>query len=168
VNYLAMKTAKQQKALFLDRDGTINIEKEYVYKIEDFEFQPGIFDLLRKYKKEGYLIFIITNQSGIARGLYSENEYLQLTDWMIREFEKEEIRIEKVYYCPHHPDFTGDCNCRKPKPGLLLDAIKTYHIDPAKSVLIGDLEAGRRAGIGKNVYIQPLLKKGIFKTDNSR
>jgi len=162
-----MKLANKQKALFLDRDGTINIEKEYVFKIRDFEFQPGIFNLIRKYQEEGYLIFIITNQSGIARGLYSENEYLQLTKWMTDEFKKREIRIEKVYYCPHHPDFTGDCDCRKPKPGLLLQAIKTYNIDPAESVLIGDtnrdLEAGKRAGIGKNLYIQDLLEHGIFK-----
>ena len=72
-----------------------------------------------------------------------------------------------MYYCPHHPDFTGDCDCRKPKPGLLLQAIKTYNIDPAESVLIGDtnrdLEAGKRAGIGKNLYIQDLLEHGIFK-----
>ena len=164
-----MKTAKKRKALFLDRDGTVNIEREYVYKIEDFEFQPGIFELIRAFRKEGYLIFIITNQSGIARGLYSENEYLQLTDWMTKEFEKRDIRIEKVYHCPHHPDFTGDCDCRKPKPDLILQAIKAYNIDRAESVLIGDtdrdLEAGRRAGIRKTLYIQDILKTGIYKTD---
>jgi len=164
-----MKTARKRKALFLDRDGTVNIEKEYVYKKEDFEFQPGIFELIRTFQKEGYLIFIITNQSGIARGLYTENEYLQLTDWMINELAKESIRIEKVYHCPHHPDFTGECDCRKPKPGLILEAIKTYNLDPENTVLIGDsdrdLEAGKRAGIGKNLYIQDLLKTRTFKAD---
>ncbi len=161
-----MKQAKKQKALFLDRDGTINIEKEYVFRKEDFEFQPGIFELIREYIKEGYLIFIITNQSGIARGLYSENEYLQLSEWMINEFARKDIRIEKVYHCPHHPDFTGDCECRKPKPGMILQAIETFNIDPAESVLIGDaerdLEAGKKAGITKNYFIQDILANGIF------
>lgn len=162
-----MRSAKKQKALFLDRDGTINIERDYVFKIEDFEFQPGIFDLIRDYQNKGYLIFIITNQSGIARGLYSENEYLQLTDWMIGEFERQEIRIEKVYHCPHHPEFTGKCECRKPKPGMILQAVETFNIDPENSVVIGDsdrdLEAGERAGVGTNLYIQDILKTGIFK-----
>lgn len=162
-----MKIAEKQKALFLDRDGTINVEKKYVYKAEDFEFQPGIFDLIRRYTKQGYLIFIITNQSGIARGLYSEKDYLQLTDWMLGEFEKRGIKIEKVYHCPHHPEITGPCLCRKPNPGMILEAIKSFNIDPKQSVLIGDaerdLEAGRRAGIGKNLYIQDLLDQGIFR-----
>jgi len=166
VNFLAMKQAKKQKALFLDRDGTVNIEREYVFRKEDFEFQPGIFELIREYIKEGYLIFIITNQSGIARGLYSENEYLQLNEWMINKFAQEDILIEKVYHCPHHPDFTGDCNCRKPKPGLILQAIETFNIDPTESVLIGDterdLEAGKKAGITKNYFIQDILVNGIF------
>lgn len=167
-----MKTANRRKALFLDRDGTINVERDYVHKVADFEFQPGIFELIRQYQNEGYLIFIITNQSGIARGLYSENEYLQLTDWMIKEFAKAKIRIEEVYHCPHHPDFTGNCDCRKPKPGLLLEAVEEYNLDSAKSILIGDsdrdLEAGKRAGIGKNLYIQDILTTGIFKTDKNR
>ena len=83
-----MKTRHLKKALFLDRDGTINIDKGYVFRIEDFEFQPGIFELIHEYVSQGYLIFIITNQSGIARGLYSENDYLQLTEWMKEEFRK--------------------------------------------------------------------------------
>ena len=156
-----MKSTKQTKALFLDRDGTINVEKNYVYKIEDFEFIPGIFELIRKYQKDNYLIFVITNQSGIARGFYSEKDFEILNNWMLGEFEKEGIKITNVFYCPHHPDITGDCNCRKPKPGMIKEALKQYNISAVNSVLIGDKKrdilAGENAGIGKNLYIQNLI-----------
>ncbi len=145
------------KAVFLDRDGVINIEKNYVYKIEDFEFMPGIFDLCRKYQQEGYLIFIITNQAGIARGYYTEKQFLILTDWMIKELKKQDITITKVYFCPHHPDFTGECECRKPNPGMILQAAKEFDIDLSESILIGDkesdIEAGKRAGVSININI---------------
>ncbi|QGY43117.1 D-glycero-beta-D-manno-heptose 1,7-bisphosphate 7-phosphatase [Maribellus comscasis] len=151
----------KNKALFLDRDGTINIEKNYVYKIEDFEFIPGIFDLISDYQKEGFLIFIVTNQSGIARGMYTEIDYEILTRWMINQFKQKGIYITKVYHCPHHPEITGECNCRKPNPGMILQAIETYNISPVNSVLIGDKKrdflAGKKAGIGKNLYIQDVL-----------
>ena len=153
--------ANKNKALFLDRDGTINIEKNYVYKIEDFEFIDGIFELIKSYQEKGFLIFIITNQAGIARGYYTEKDYKALTDWMIKQFRKKGINITKVYHCPHHPEITGSCNCRKPNPGMILDAIKEFNIDPVNSVLIGDKKsdilAGKRAGLGKNIYIQDLL-----------
>lgn len=157
----------KQKALFLDRDGTINIDNGYVFEIENFEFQPGIFDLVKSYSKKGYLIFIVTNQSGIARGLYTEKDYLQLTDWMMGRFSENGIKVEKAYFCPHLPEITGDCACRKPNPGMIVEAIKEYDIDPEQSVLIGDKErdllAGEKAGIGKNLYIQDLLENGIFE-----
>ena len=147
----------QNKALFIGRDGTINIEKHYVYKKEDFVFMPGIFDLLKHFTDNGYLIFIITNQSGIARGFYSEEDYNRLTSWMLNEFELKGIKITKVYHCPHHPDITGPCNCRKPKPGMILQAIKEFNINPSVSVLIGDKKsdilAGENAGIGENHFI---------------
>ena len=153
--------ANKNKALFLDRDGTINIEKNYVYKIEDFEFIDGIFELIKSYQEKGFLIFIITNQAGIARGYYTEKDYKALTDWMIKQFRKKGINITKVYHCPHHPEITGSCDCRKPNPGMILDAIKEFNIDPVNSVLIGDKKsdilAGRNAGLGKNIYIQDLL-----------
>lgn len=139
------------KALFIDRDGVINVDKVHVSIKEDFEFTSGIFDLCRKYALEGYLIFVITNQAGIAKGLYSEKDFSSLTDWMIRQFDKNGIKISRVYHCPHHPDFTGPCKCRKPEPGMILRAIKDFNLDISSSVLIGDkesdLEAGRRAGI---------------------
>ena len=144
-----------KKALFLDRDGVINIDKGYVHKIEDFEFIDGIFDLCKFFQKRGFLIFIITNQAGIARGYYSENDFNILTGWMIEEFKKRDVRIEKVYYCPHHPDFTGKCSCRKPNPGMILTAKKEFNIDLKNSILIGDkisdIEAGKNAGIGINI-----------------
>jgi D-glycero-D-manno-heptose 1,7-bisphosphate phosphatase len=139
------------KALFIDRDGVINIDKVHAYKIEDFVFTEGIFDLCRKYMDSGYLILVITNQAGIARGLYSEEDFLRLTAWMEEQFLEKGILISKVYYCPHHPDVTGPCECRKPKPGMILRAIKEFNLDIKQCVLIGDhdsdLEAGRRAGI---------------------
>jgi len=156
----------KQPALFLDRDGTINIDKGYVYSIKDIEFQPGIFELVKEYAQKGYLIFIVTNQSGIARGLYTEIDYLQLTNEIAAAFLKRGITIEKVYHCPHHPEITGECSCRKPNPGMIIEAIQEYNIDPLASVLIGDSErdllAGERAGIGKNLYIQDLLTNGTF------
>jgi len=151
----------KNKALFLDRDGTINVEKNYVYKIEDFEFIDGIFELIKSYQEKGFLIFIITNQAGIARGYYTEEDYKTLTNWMLEQFQKKGITITKVYHCPHHPEITGPCRCRKPNPGMILDAIKEFNIDPVNSVLIGDKKsdilAGEKAGLGKNIYIQDLL-----------
>ena len=95
-----------KKALFLDRDGVINKEKNYLYKIEDFEFIDGVFDTCRYFQDLGYLIIVITNQAGIARGKYTEKDFEILTTWMLKEFEKENITISKVYYCPHHPDIS--------------------------------------------------------------
>ena len=157
----------QKKALFLDRDGTINVEKHYVYKKEDFVFIPGIFDLLKHFTEHGYLIFIISNQSGIARGFYSENDYNILNEWMLNEFELKGIKITKVYHCPHHPDITGPCNCRKPKPGMILQAIEEFNINPTASVLIGDKKsdilAGENAGIGENHFIYEFIgNQGIY------
>lgn len=156
------KTQKN-KALFLDRDGTINVEKNYVYKIDDFEFIEGVLDLISSYYKKGFLIFIITNQAGIARGYYTEDDYQILTNWILNEFHNKNIEIAKVYHCPHHPSISGKCDCRKPNPGMILKAIDEFNIDPINSILIGDKEsdilAGENAGIGKNLYIQKLLSK---------
>jgi len=139
------------KALFIDRDGVINVDKVHVFRKEQFEFTPGIFELCRKYSEAGYLIIIITNQAGIAKGLYTEQDFNTLMTWVIIEFENRNIKISAVYHCPHHPDFTGKCDCRKPEPGMILKAIDEYNLDISSCVLIGDkesdLEAGKRAGI---------------------
>ena len=140
-----------KKALFLDRDGVINKEKNYLYKIENFEFIDGVFETCKYFQDNGYLIIVITNQAGIARGKYSEDDFSKLTKWMIQEFEKKNIKISKVYHCPHHPDFTGECECRKPKPKMILDAQKEFNIDLIHSILIGDKNSDIEAGIGCNL-----------------
>jgi len=147
-----------KKALFLDRDGVVNKEKNYLYKIEDFEFLDGVFETCHYFQEKGYLIIIITNQAGIARGKYTEEDFAILTEWMVGEFKKQGIDIAKVYHCPHHPDFTGKCKCRKPKPGMLLKAQKEFEIDMKNSILIGDkvsdVDAGKNAGIGSNYLVE--------------
>jgi len=143
-----------QKALFLDRDGVINVEKNYLYKIEDFEFIDGIFEVCKYYEKLGYIIIVITNQSGIARDFYNEEDFLTLTKWMNERFSQEGTHISEVYFCPHLPAISGRCQCRKPNPGMILEAADKYNIDIKNSVLIGDkerdIEAGLNAGIEEN------------------
>lgn len=149
-----------KKALFLDRDGVINLEKKYVFRVEDFEFTPWIFKLCKKYQNEGYLIFVITNQAGIARKIFTESDFFILTDWMIHQFKNQDITITKVFFCPHHPDFTGNCDCRKPNAGLIFQAAKEYDIDLPNSILIGDkesdIQAGYNAGIKNCFFVKDL------------
>ena len=154
-----------QKCLFLDRDGVINEDQGYTYKIEPFVFKEGIFDLCRKYLEEGFVIIIVTNQSGIGRGYYTEEDFHKLTNWMKGRFLEEKIAITEVFYCPHHVDGIGkykkDCHDRKPNPGMILRAAKKYNIDLKQSVLIGDketdIEAARRAGVGKTIFVKSSL-----------
>jgi D-glycero-D-manno-heptose 1,7-bisphosphate phosphatase len=145
-----------RKALFLDRDGIINIERDYVHRAADFTFVDGIFELCRAAGRHGFLPVVITNQSGIARGLYTEADFAVLTDWMIGKFAAEGIAIAKVYHCPYHPEASVEryrCNHadRKPSPGMILRARDDLKLDLSASILIGDrltdIEAGRRAGI---------------------
>ena len=131
------------KAVFLDRDGTINVDKAYLSKIEDFEYITGVIEGLSMLQDAGYLLIVITNQSGIARGYYSEEDFLELNNWMISDLRKKEIKISKVYYCPHHPNgkiekYKMDCNCRKPKLGMYEEAIEDFDIDLSQSYAIGD------------------------------
>jgi len=143
------------KALFLDRDGIINVDHGYVYKIEDFEFTEGIFDLVKLFSDAGYLIFVVTNQSGIGRGYYSEEDYSTLTKWMIEKFNNKRITIEAVYHCPHAPE--EKCHCRKPETGMIEEALKDYNIDLKHSWMIGDkqsdVDLSLNAGIGNSIYI---------------
>jgi len=150
------------KALFLDRDGIINVDHGYVYQKENFEFVDGIFDLCLAASKKGYLLIIITNQSGIGRGKYSTAEFLALTEWMKEEFSKHDVKIDDVYFCPHHPikgqgEYLKNCQCRKPEPGLILDAQKKHHIDLQQSVFIGDkvsdMQAAQLAGIPNRLLV---------------
>ncbi|HIC44233.1 MAG TPA: D-glycero-beta-D-manno-heptose 1,7-bisphosphate 7-phosphatase [Sulfurimonas sp.] len=159
----------KKPALFLDRDGVINIEKNYLHKKEDFEFIEGIFDLCQYYKAKGYYIVVVTNQSGIARGYYSETDFANLSFWMINSFDERGITIDQVYHCPHHPDISGDCECRKPKAGMLLKAAKDLNIDLENSVLVGDserdIEAGYKAGL-KETYLFTSEAKQTKATKN--
>jgi D-glycero-D-manno-heptose 1,7-bisphosphate phosphatase len=144
------------KAAFIDRDGTINEEKEYVSRIEDFELIPGSLGALKLLTQHKIKIYIITNQAGIAKGYFTENQFHHLTEHMINRFESEEIRIEKVLYCPHHPDgvipeYSKACLCRKPNTKLMEDVMKENNFISNEVVLIGDknsdIEAGKRLGI---------------------
>ncbi len=127
------------KAVFLDRDGTINLNKDgYIHKIKDFEFTPGALSALKKLSKTDYKIIILANQSGIGRGYYKESNTQALHKWLVRELRKNGVRIDKIYYCLHHPD--DDCSCRKPKIGMLLEAVKDFGINLNKSWMVGDSE----------------------------
>lgn len=146
----------KNKALFLDRDGVINVDKHHVYRIEDCEFVDGIFDLCREYKKQGYLIIVVTNQAGIAKGVYTEEDYFKFRDYVHEEFEKQRCAIDAEYYCPYHTEATIDkyrknSYDRKPNPGMLLKAASDYNIDLSKSILIGDKESDIEAGIAAGV-----------------
>ena len=147
-----------RKALFLDRDGVINKEKNYLHRIEDFEFIDGVFETCRAFQEKGYLIIVITNQAGIARGKYTEEDYQVLTRWMVERFADEGVTVNAVYHCPHHPEFSGECSCRKPSPGMLEEAKAAFNIDMVSSILVGDkesdIEAGKNAGIKTNVLVK--------------
>lgn len=152
-----------KKAIFLDRDGTINIDKHYVYKIEDFIFIPGIKEAIKRWNNLGYLVIVITNQSGIARGYYKESDVSKLHNYIDKELKKVNAHIDAYYYCPHHKDgivkkYAIDCNCRKPKTGMLEKAIKDYDIDVTKSFLFGDKDKDIDAG--EKMHIKSFMVNG--------
>jgi D-glycero-D-manno-heptose 1,7-bisphosphate phosphatase len=149
--------------LFLDRDGVVNREIGYLYQPEQVEFTPGIFDLCRYAQAHGYKLIMITNQSGIARQLYSEADFHALMNWMTEEFLRANVRIDGYYFCPHHPDhgvgpYRKECADRKPQPGMILKASTDHSIDLKQSILIGDrcsdIEAGAAAGIPNLILLQ--------------
>jgi D-glycero-D-manno-heptose 1,7-bisphosphate phosphatase len=155
------------KTIFLDRDGVINKEIHHLFKIEDFVFLDGVFEACLNFQKLGYKIIIITNQSGIARGLYSENDYSILTKWMINKFKKRKIYILDEFHCPHLPNY--NCDCRKPMPGLLNKAKAQYHIDMSKSWMIGDKETDIKAANASGIDNTILVRSGhLIDEDNSR
>ena len=125
-----------KKALFLDRDGIVNVDTKYLHKVEDVVFVDGIFELCKKAQIKGYIIVIVTNQAGVAKGYFSEDDVKVLHDWMIERFAEKGICISAVYYCPYHKDgiveqYKKDSDCRKPKPGMFLQAAKEHDIDIA-------------------------------------
>lgn len=143
-----------KRAVFLDRDGTINIEKEYLYQAEDFEFIPGAAEAIRLLNLAGIMVVVVTNQSGVARGFYTEDDVENLHRHIDRELERYGARVDLWLYCPHHPAGRGSyalpCNCRKPLPGMLQEAAARHDIDLEGSTMIGDkladIEAGMAAG----------------------
>jgi D-glycero-D-manno-heptose 1,7-bisphosphate phosphatase len=145
-----------RRALFLDRDGVINIDDGYTFERDKFVFVNGIFELAQTAVKLGYLVIVVTNQAGIGRGYYSEADFAKLTEWMCKEFADRGAAISDVYYCPYHPEFglenyKKDSPDRKPNPGMILRAIEKYHLVVDQSVMIGDkdsdMDAAYRAGI---------------------
>lgn len=156
-------------ALFLDRDGVINVEKNYLYQKKDFEFIDGVFDVCKFFQKRGYVIIVVTNQAGIARGLYTERDFKILTDWMLSKFNNHGVKIAKVFFCPHHPDFSGSCTCRKPEPGMLYDAAEEFDIDLSNSILVGDKKTDMLAAKAAGIHTRVLVRSGhaIFKDDES-
>ena len=146
------------KTIFLDRDGVVNKEVRYLYKLSDFEFIDGIFDACLYFQKLGYEIVIVTNQSGIARGYYNENDYLKLTEWMLGQFNNNGIKILDTFYCPHDPESL--CECRKPKPGMFLEAKKQYNIDMKNSWMIGDSESDIKSANAAGIFNTILVRSG--------
>lgn len=147
-------------ALFLDRDGVINVDHGYVHRPEEFDFIPGIFELCLQAKSLGYWIFIVTNQAGIGRGYYTEADFLSLTEWMITQFTQKGVKIDQVYFCPYHPEhgigqYKKESEYRKPGSGMLLQATREFPVDLSRSCLIGDKEsdilAAQRAGVGRSI-----------------
>lgn len=164
---LSIPTNKKvkSKALFLDRDGIINVDYGYVYKVQNFTFNDKIFDLLHLFLSHNYKLFIVTNQSGIGRGYYSIYDFNLLTEWMIKEFKKREITIEEVKFCPHAPELK--CKCRKPEIGMVEELLKNYSIDLESSWLIGDKQSD--IDLAHNAYIAQTIAIGnrvIKKSDH--
>ena len=147
-----------KKVVFIDRDGVINKEVGYLHKIKDFEFIDGVFDACLHFQKLGYYLIIITNQSGIARGYYNEDDFHLVNNWMIDQFENQGVSILDVFFCPHGPKST--CDCRKPKPGMFNQANDKYNIDVGNSWMIGDKEADIQAANAAGIKNTILVKSG--------
>ena len=146
------------KGAFIDRDGVIIEERGYAHQVEDLALLPGSVEALRGLQAAGFLLVVITNQSGIARGLYTEADYLAFTEFMQEQLLAAGVRLDSVQYCPHLPDarvprYRADCDCRKPRPGMLLRAMAALDIDGGNSLLVGDrasdVAAGRAAGVAR-------------------
>ena len=147
-----------ERAAFIDRDGVLNVEHGFVHRIEDFVLVPGALQALQALQRAGYRRVVVTNQSGIARGFYTEADFAQLMNGVRDRLRAEGVSLDAVEYCPHLPDaplaqYRRACECRKPEPGMLLRAIQALDIDPAASFLVGDrisdVQAGRAAGVGR-------------------
>lgn len=142
-------------AVFLDRDGTINVEKNYLYKIADWQWETKAKEAIKSLNEAGYLVIVISNQAGIARGMYSADDVNKLHDFANAELAKTGAKIDAFYFCPHHPEITGDCECRKPSPNMILQAAQDFNIDLTKSWMVGDKIIDAQAAIGAG--LRPVL-----------
>lgn len=161
-----MQKQEKQRAVFLDRDGTINVEKDYLYQISDFEYMDGALEGLKELSDMGYLLVVVTNQSGIARGYYKEQDYLNLEKWMCEDLRSKGIPIARCYFCPHLPDgvipeYSIECECRKPKTGMYWKAAKELGLDMDKCFAVGDKP--RDLSICKESGVT-----GLLLSDNSK
>ncbi|KAA8997593.1 D-glycero-beta-D-manno-heptose 1,7-bisphosphate 7-phosphatase [Affinibrenneria salicis] len=164
-------------AIFLDRDGTINVDHGYVHEIDQFQFIDGVIDALRELKDMGFALVLVTNQSGIARGLFTEEQFMRLTEWMDWSLADREVDLDGIYFCPHHPDaaleeYRQTCDCRKPEPGMFLAAKQEMNIDMAASYMVGDkpedMQAAIAAGVGTRVLVRtgkPVTESGEALAD---
>lgn len=169
VNVVKPDEKPLNKAVFFNRDGTLNCDEgfDYIYRQEDVHFNPGVVEGLKKLQDAGYLLFIVTNQGGIAKGIYTHEQVKEVHDYMCAEFAKNGICITRIYYCPHH-ESVKTCVCRKPSPYMINLAIEEFNIDRNRSYMIGDsprdTKAAEAAGIKsikihKNQDITPAVNK---------
>ncbi|GHA25546.1 D-glycero-beta-D-manno-heptose 1,7-bisphosphate 7-phosphatase [Oceanisphaera arctica] len=150
-------------AIFLDRDGVINQDTGYVSHSDDFIFIDGVIGAMKQLKQKGYQLVVVTNQSGIARGLFSEDDFIRLTEWMDWSLADRGVDLDGIYFCPHHPTEgsgpeTQVCDCRKPAPGMFLEAAQELNINLADSYMVGDkvsdMKAAEAAGVGHKILVR--------------
>jgi len=155
------------KAIFLDRDGTINVEKDYLHKIEEWEWIPGAVEAIKGFNDLGFYVIIVSNQSGIARGFYSKKSVDDLHNYVSEDLKKRNAKIDEYYYCPHHPQFTGICNCRKPDIAMIEKAQNKYNISLEDSFFIGDritdIDAALNSSINPILVLTGYGKKEVSK-----
>ncbi|WP_354622826.1 D-glycero-beta-D-manno-heptose 1,7-bisphosphate 7-phosphatase [Psychromonas sp. MME2] len=168
-----MTIANRNRAIFLDRDGVLNVDNGYVSKVDDFHFIDGAIDACKDLQKKGYLLVVITNQSGIARGYFSEEQFHSLTEWMDWSLADRGVDLDGIYYCPHHAEkglgeYKVDCDCRKPKPGMILNAIEDLNIDVNESILVGDKVSDLQAGIAAGIKSNYLVRTGKEITEEGK
>ncbi|NTY62220.1 D-glycero-beta-D-manno-heptose 1,7-bisphosphate 7-phosphatase [Mycolicibacterium sphagni] len=162
-----VKSQKLRGAAFLDRDGVLNVDHGFVVKPQDFEWVDGAREAIRYLNEAGYVTVVVTNQSGIARGYFTESEFRALHRWIDEDLRESGAHIDAVYFCPHHPDaalpaYRRDCTCRKPQPGMLFRAIRELNIDPTSSFLIGDKPRDCAAAVGASVASHLFTGSGLL------
>jgi len=157
-----ISSSKLRRAVFLDRDGTVNVEKNYLFRPEDWEFIPGAINAIKRINGLGFLAIVVTNQAGVARGFYTQADVGRLHRHVDGLLAEEGARIDGYYMCPHHPDFGSDCTCRKPNPGMLRQAAADFGIALENSYLIGDKAVDVQAALNANVT--PILVRTGYGT----